>query len=202
MFTIIRDAGWPIWPLLIASILTLGLIIERAWSLRRNQVLPPQLTDEVLLVMNTHAVNAQTLERLHRHSPLGQILAAGLEKISGSATDIANSMEESARRVAHELERYLNALGTIASVAPLLGLFGTVIGMIEIFAHQDNSSGAPAALAHGISVALYNTAFGLLVAIPALIFWRIFRRRVDQLLIELEAQAARFLKNAKKPEST
>lgn len=197
MFTIIRDAGWPIWPLLLTSILALAFIIERAWALRRKRILPAQLTDEVLSVLrNNKDITPETFERLRNHSPLGQILSSGLQEIAHGTNQAMASMQETGKRVAHELERYLNALGTIASVAPLMGLFGTVIGMIEIFASQDSSSGTPITLAHGISVALYNTAFGLLIAIPALICWRTFRRHIDQLVFELETQAAYFLKQA------
>lgn len=197
LYNIIHDAGWPIWPLLLASILALALIIERTWSLRRKRVLPTELTEEVLAVLYSNAINSATLDRLRHHSPLGQVLASGLEQMRhGTIADASTRMQETGKRVAHELERYLNALGTIASVAPLLGLFGTVIGMIEIFASQDGN-GSPAALAHGISIALYNTAFGLIVAIPALIFWRVFRRHVDELVVELETQATYFLNHAR-----
>jgi biopolymer transport protein ExbB len=197
LFTIIRDAGWPIWPLLFTSILAVAFIIERSWALRRKRILPVQLTDEVLSVLhNTSNVTPETLERLRHHSPLGQILSVGLQELVRGSDQAAACMQEAGKRVAHELERYLNALGTIASVAPLMGLFGTVIGMIEIFASQDASTGSPTALAHGISIALYNTAFGLLVAIPALICWRTFRRHIDQLVFDLEIQAAYFLKQA------
>lgn len=197
MFTIIHDAGWPIWPLLFTSILAVAFIIERAWALRRKRILPVQLTDEVLSVLrNNSNVAPETFEHLRHHSPLGQILSAGLQELARGNDQAASSMQEAGKRVAHELERYLNALGTIASVAPLMGLFGTVIGMIEIFASQDTSTGTPITLAHGISVALYNTAFGLLIAIPALICWRTFRRHIDQLVFDLEIQAAYFLKQA------
>lgn len=196
LLTIIRDAGWPIWPLLAASILSLAFIIERSVSLRRKRVLPPQLTNEVLTVLRSGDVTSDTIKRLRAHSPLGEILAVGVEQITqNTAQEAAASMQEMGKHVGHELERYLSALGTIASIAPLLGLFGTVVGMIEIFASQD-SNGTPAALAHGISVALYNTAFGLIIAIPTLVFWRTFRRHVDELLVELERQAAYFLKCA------
>lgn len=197
MFTIIRDAGWPIWPLLFTSILAVAFIIERTWALRRKRILPAQLTDEVLSVLhNSSKVTPETFERLRHHSPLGQILSVGLQELVRGSDQAAICMQETGKRVAHELERYLNALGTIASVAPLMGLFGTVIGMIEIFASQDTSAGTPITLAHGISVALYNTAFGLLIAIPALICWRTFRRHIDQLVFDLEIQAAYFLKQA------
>lgn len=197
MFTIIRDAGWPIWPLLFTSILAVAFIIERTWALRRKRILPAQLTDEVLSVLhNSSNVTPETFERLRHHSPLGQILSVGLQELVHGSDQAATCMQEAGKRVAHELERYLNALGTIASVAPLMGLFGTVIGMIEIFASQDTSTGTPITLAHGISVALYNTAFGLLIAIPALICWRTFRQHIDQLVFDLEIQAAYFLKQA------
>lgn len=198
LYNIIHDAGWPIWPLLIASFIAVVLIIERTWSLRRSQILPPELTEDVLTALYNDNINATTIERVRQHSPLGQILASGLSPLQhADLNEASTQMQEAGKRVTHDLERYLSALGTIASVAPLLGLFGTVIGMIEIFASQDGSSGSPAALAHGISIALYNTAFGLIVAIPALIFWRSFRRRIDELAVELEIQATHFLNQAK-----
>jgi len=197
VFSIIQAAGWPIWPLLLASVLALALIVERFLSLKRSKVLPPKLYDEALAVAQQRRATPEAVNTLEQSSPLGRVLAAALRHVvlqPQTSRDAAKEVvEEAGRAVAHELERYLNALGTIASVAPLMGLLGTVIGMIEIFGSQGGTGANPEQLAHGISVALYNTALGLIVAIPALIFWRFFRRRVDDYVAELEFRATAFL---------
>lgn len=196
MFSLIEAAGWPIWPLLLASVVALALIVERLLSLRRSRVLPASLYDEALSIARQRRATPDVVEALARTAPLGRVLAAGLRHVLAepdTSRDAAkDAIEEAGRAVAHDLERYLNALGTIASVAPLMGLLGTVIGMIEIFGSPEGGA-TPEQLAHGISVALYNTAFGLIVAIPALIFWRHFRRRVDDHVAEMEARAIAFL---------
>jgi biopolymer transport protein ExbB len=133
------------------------------------------------------------LSKLAADSPLGQIFAAGLRNVKSSREVMKESIEEAGRAVTHDLERFLTSLGTIAAIAPLLGLLGTVIGMVEIFGSQTPTGSNPAVLAHGISVALYNTAFGLIVAIPAMIFYRFFRARVDNLAIEMEQQAIKLV---------
>lgn len=195
MYSIIQAAGWPIWPLIACSILGLAIVMERFYSLHTPKVIPPKLLEEVLGVLRNGIPQSDVLNQLEGNSALGEVLASGLRLVSQNPRcteeDIRNAMEGRGRVVAHKLERYLAALGTIASAAPLMGLFGTVVGMIEIFGSQTGgSTGNPAQLAHGISVALYNTAFGLLVAIPALIFWRYFRSKVDAQLLELETGAA------------
>lgn len=203
MFSIIQAAGWPIWPLIACSVLALALIIERFLSLKTAKVAPPNLLDEALTVSRTAVPSPEVVKQLEQNSALGEVLASGLRALNTdprcSDSDLRASMENTGRAVAHRLERYLNALATIASAAPLLGLLGTVIGMIEIFGSQSGAGGAtggnPAALAHGISTALYNTAFGLIVAIPALIFWRYFRGRVDAYLLALELSAERFARH-------
>ena len=194
MGSIFIAAGWPIWFLLAASIIALALIIERFIVLRRKKVIPANLLDEVVGLFRAKKVTPEVVNRLEHNSPLGRILAAGLRNESASREVMKESIEEAGRAVAHELERFLNHLGSIATAAPLLGLFGTVIGMIEIFGAQAPTGGTnPALLAHGISVSLYNTAFGLVVAIPSLIFYRHFRGKVDSLVIEMEQQAVRFV---------
>lgn len=198
MFAVIQAAGWPIWPLLIASVIALALIVERTISLRRDRVLPPDVLDKALqLVRRPHSKSSEALEQMALASALGKILVTGVRFVSqnpDAPRDVAKeTIEETGRAVAHELERYLSALGTIASVAPLMGLFGTVVGMIEIFGSQSAAGTDPTQLAHGISVALYNTGFGLMIAIPAMIFYRYFRARVDAYLVELETQAVHFL---------
>lgn len=200
MFSIIQAAGWPIWPLVACSILALALIIERFINLKTAKVAPPKLLDEALAVSRTAVPMPDVVTQLEQNSALGEVLASGFRALNSdprcTEEELRAAMELTGRAVAHRLERYLNALGTIASASPLLGLLGTVIGMIEIFGSQSPSGGAtggnPALLAHGISVALYNTAFGLMVAIPSLIFWRYFRGRVDEYLLTLELSAERF----------
>ena len=189
MIALIEAAGWPIWPLILASILSLAIIFERFYTLRRNQILPPGLLKQALENTKRGGMDVNGLRALADGSPMGRILAAGIRNLNSSREVMKDALEEAGRAVAHDLGRYLNALGTIASVAPLLGLLGTVIGMVEIFGAQTPTGGNPAVLAHGISVALYNTAFGLIVAIPSMIFYRYFRGRVDAFLTEMEQQA-------------
>jgi biopolymer transport protein ExbB len=192
--SIFLAAGWPIWFLLVASIIALTLIIERAIVLRRSKVLPPHLLDEVIGLHRARKVTPDVLARLENNSPLGRVLAAGLRNEKAPREVMKESIEEAGRIVNHELERFLNQLATIYTAAPLLGLFGTVIGMIEIFGAQAPSGTTnPAQLAHGISVSLYNTAFGLVVAIPSLIFYRHYRGKVDSLVVEMEQQAVKFV---------
>jgi biopolymer transport protein ExbB len=202
LLSIIQAAGWPIWPLVACSILALALIIERFLSLKSTKIAPPKLLDEALAVSRTSVPAPDVVKQLEQNSALGEVLASGFRALNSdprcSEMDLRSSMESTGRAVAHRLERYLSALATIASAAPLLGLLGTVIGMIEIFGSQapgGATGGNPAQLAHGISVALYNTAFGLIVAIPSLIFWRYFRVRVDDYLLTLELSAERFARH-------
>ncbi|AEG93286.1 MotA/TolQ/ExbB proton channel family protein [Ramlibacter tataouinensis] len=202
MFSIIQAAGWPIWPLIACSILALALVIERFVSLKTAKVAPPRLLDEALAVSRSAVPTPDVVRQLEQNSALGEVLASGFRALNSdprcSEENLRASMEGAGRAVAHRLERYLSALATIASAAPLLGLLGTVIGMIEIFGSQApgaSTGGNPAQLAHGISIALYNTAFGLMVAIPALIFWRYFRARVDGYLLSLELASERFVRH-------
>ncbi len=194
MYSIIQAAGWPIGLLLLASIIALALILERLIALRRNKILPPNLLAEVIELYRSRQVTPKVIAKLEENSPLGRVLAAGLRNERASREIMKESIEEAGRGVAHELERFLSAIGTIASTAPLMGLFGTVIGMIEIFGAQAPTGGTnPQELAHGISTALYNTAFGLVIAIPSLIFYRYFRNKVDGVVVEMEQQAVRFV---------
>lgn len=202
MFSIIVAAGWPIWPLLLCSVLALALVIERFVSLKTAKVLPPKLLSEAMSVSQVGIPGPDVVTKLEQNSALGQVLAAGFRAVNANPRcteeDVRVAMESSGRAVAHKLERYLPALATIASAAPLLGLLGTVIGMIEIFGSQPGASsgaGNPAQLAHGISIALYNTAFGLMVAIPSLIFWRYFRGRVDGYLLGMELASEQFVRH-------
>ena len=198
MFSIIQAAGWPIWLLIASSIVALALIIERLYHLRVARVAPPTLLDEVLGVSKTSLPTADVVNKLADNSVLGSVLAAGLRSVMAepriSEIALRQSLEHAGRIAVHQTERYLTALGSIASAAPLLGLFGTIIGMIEIFGAQAPSGITnPAQLAHGISVALYNTAFGLIIAIPSLMFYRYFRTRVDAFQLTMELAAERLV---------
>jgi len=205
LLSIIQAAGWPIWPLIACSVLALALILERFVSLKTARVAPPRLLDEALAVSRSGVPSAEVVSQLEQNSALGEVLASGFRALISNPrcteADLRASMEGAGRTVAHRLERYLSALATIASAAPLLGLLGTVIGMIEIFGAQAPTGGAtmgganPVQLAHGISVALYNTAFGLIVAIPSLIFWRYFRAQVDSYLLTMELASDRFARH-------
>jgi biopolymer transport protein ExbB len=193
VFAIVEAAGWPIWFLILASIIALGLIIERSMFLRSQRIAPPTLLDEVIKELKQRGVSDGMLTKLAASSPLGRIFAAGLKNIKSQPEVMKESIEEAGRAVSHDLGRFLTTLGTIASISPLLGLFGTVVGMIEIFGSQTAVGNSPAVLAHGISVALYNTAFGLIVAIPSMIAYRQFRSQVDNLTIEMEQQAIKLV---------
>ena len=206
MFSIIQAAGWPIWPLIICSVLGLALVIERFVSLKTHKVVPPKLLDEAIMVSRNGVPGPDVVKQLEQNSLLGAVLATGFRTYNtnprASEDDLRSSLEGAGREAAAKLQRYLGALATIASAAPLLGLLGTVIGMIEIFGSQAVEGagsvpgmGNPAQLAQGISIALYNTAFGLIVAIPALIFWRYFRARVDGYLLAMELAAERFARH-------
>lgn len=193
MITIIEAAGWPIWFLIIASITAVALIVERLMYLRSKNIAPVTLLAEVVQDLKQKGVTDEMLSGLQANSPLGRIFAAGLKNVKSSPAVMKEAIEEAGRAANHDLERFLTTLGTIASASPLLGLFGTVVGMIEIFGSQTAAGNSPAILAHGISVALYNTAFGLIVAVPSLIFYRHFRAQVDSLTIEMEQQAIKLV---------
>ena len=193
MFSFIEAAGWPIWPLILCSVIALAIIGERAWTLRRSAVIPRHLLGQVVADYRQNGVTPDSLSRLAAHSPLGQIFSAGLRNESATPEVMKESIEESGRAVALELERFLTTLGTIAAIGPLLGLFGTVIGMIEIFGSQTPQGSNPLVLAQGISIALYNTALGLIVAVPSMIFYRYFRAKVDAMLVDMELQSLKLI---------
>ena len=193
MFAILQAAGWPIWFLLLASVIAVALIIERAISLRAAKIVPPSLLEQVKSVYQRQGVSDEVLEKLATDSPLGAVLAAGLRNHKSSRYVMKEAIEEAGRAAAHEMERFLTTLGTIATASPLLGLFGTVIGMIEIFGSQSPTGANPQQLAHGISVALYNTAFGIAISIPSLIFYRHYKNKVDTFVVEMEQQAAKLI---------
>ena len=197
MFSILQAAGWPIWPLLLCSIVAVALVLERLYSLRPIRVAPVKLLDEVMSVTRASLPGAEVVNKLADDSVLGTVLATGLRAVIAdpriNETSLHGHFESAGRAAVHRMERYLNTLGTIASAAPLLGLMGTVIGMIEIFGSQAPSGNNPALLAHGISVALYNTAFGLMIAIPSLMFYRYFRGLVDAYTLDMEQAADRLV---------
>jgi biopolymer transport protein ExbB len=207
LFSIIQAAGWPIWPLIFCSVVGLALIIERFVNLKANKVLPPQLLDEAIMVSRNGVPSQDVVAQLEQNSVFGEVLASGFRALHSdpraSEEELRSTLEGAGRVAGSKLQRYLGALATIASAAPLLGLLGTVIGMIEIFGSQGADGGMgtvpgggnPAQLAHGISIALYNTAFGLMVAIPSLIFWRYFRARVDDYLLAMEVASERFARH-------
>jgi biopolymer transport protein ExbB len=193
VWDIIIAAGWPIWPLIFASIIALAIIVERFWALRSEVVAPSNLLPEVQKWMGQGTINRDSLVKLENHSLLGRIFASALANEKNSREVTKESIEETGRAVAHQLEKYLSTLGTIATVAPLLGLLGTVIGMVELFGAFTNSGHDVAQFARGISVALYNTAAGIIVAVPAMITYRYFRSKVDTLLLDMEQQAIKLV---------
>jgi len=195
VLSIIEAAGWPIWFILLTSVVALAIIGERFWSLRTSLVAPRDLLPATIQEYRAKGVTPELLQRLQDGPLNGRIFAAALANEKSPREVIKDAVEDAGRAVGLELERFLNMLGTIATVSTLMGLFGTIVGMIEIFGSTapGGGTGNPAQLAHGISVALYNTLFGIGVAIPAVIFYRHFRNRVDVLVVEMESQAIRLV---------
>jgi biopolymer transport protein ExbB len=194
MLEIVQAGGWLMLPIIACSVIAAAIILERLWTLQDKRVIPDELTAQVSHWASTSQLSPEHLQRLHESSPLGQILAAGLANRKAGREVIKQSIEDSGRHVVHELERYLNPLGTIAAISPLLGLLGTVTGMIEVFAAiTANGVGNPGVLAGGISEALITTAAGLSVAIPSLIGYRYLRGRIDGLVVRMEKEAIKFL---------
>lgn len=190
MLQIIHDAGWPIWLLIITSVLGLALVIERFLSLRTKHIVPEHLLDRVIELIRQKAPSSTALEKLATSSPLGRVLAEVIAVRHHDTTYRHAAIEDVGKDVAYRLNRYVPSLSTVAVVSPLLGLFGTVVGMIEIFGSYTPAGGDPAQLARGISIALYNTGFGIIIAVPALIFHRYFRARADYFLHQIEHQAS------------
>lgn len=193
MWSIIQAAGWPIWPLIIASVISLAIIGERFWALRADVVAPKNLLPDVQQWLQSGSLTKDACAKLEGHSPLGEIFASALGNVNASREVTKEAIEETGRAVAHKLERYLTTLGTIATVSPLLGLLGTVIGMVELFGAFTATGHDVAQFARGISVALYNTAMGIIVAVPSMIFYRHFRAKVDSLIVEMELQALKLV---------
>ncbi len=194
MFELFRAGGWVMWPILLCSVAALAIIGERLWSLQRKFVAPPNLLAQVQQWLTRKELDEQRLSLLRDSSPLGRVLAAGLVNRRHSRDIIKEAIEDSGRHVAPELERYLRTLGTIAAIAPFLGLLGTVLGMIEMFSGIGSRGvGDPSIVANGIAQALVATASGLGVAIPAVMFYRYFRGRVEALLIDMEQEAVKLV---------
>jgi len=189
VWDIIIAAGWPIWPLIATSVFGVAIILERFWSLRESYVIPQNLMEDVKKLVGSGSIKKDTVEALRANSPLGEIMAVAIENQNSSLEIIKDSIEEAGSQVSYMLERYLGALSTISTVAPLLGLFGTIIGMVELFSSFTSSGHDVAVFARGISIALYNTAGGIVVAVPAMIAFRYFRSKVDHLVNEMEQQA-------------
>lgn len=194
MLEIVQAGGWLMLPIIACSILAAAIMLERLWTLQPKRVAPTDLTSQIWQRVKQDRLDSRRIQTLHQSSPLGQILAAGLEKRYAAHDTIKETIEDKGRHVVHELERYLNWLGTIAAISPLLGLLGTVIGMVKVFAAITvNGVGNPAVLAGGISEALVTTAAGLCVAIPSLIGYRYLRGRVDSLVVRMEKEVMKFL---------
>ena len=194
MLDILMQGGWLMVPIIACSVISLAIIGERFWSLSSKKITPAQLVSSVWKLHKANQLDKSRVHSLSVSSPLGRVLAAGIMNQSHGREIMKESIEEAGRQVVHELEKYLNTLGTIASITPLLGLLGTVIGMIKVFAAiMEYGVGDPSVLAGGISQALITTAAGLTVAIPTLMFYRYFRGRVDELVIKMEDEAVRML---------
>jgi len=194
VLSIIEAAGWPIWLIIVTSVIALAIIGERFWSLRASVVAPRDVLPATIREYQSKGVSQDLINRLQRGPLIGRIFAAALINEKSPREVIRDAVEDAGRAVSLELERFLNTLGTIATISTLLGLFGTIVGMIEIFGSQNPAGGGnPAQLAHGISVALYNTLFGIGIAIPSVIFYRHFRNKVDVLVVDMESQAIKLV---------
>ena len=193
MWEIIEAAGWPVWLLIVTSVYGLAIILERAWSLRSSSIAPKNLSKEVFAMIQQGTIKKQSLDEISLSSPLGEILATAIRNQGSSLEALKDAIDEVGENVAFKLEKNINSLGTISTVAPLLGLFGTIVGMVELFSSFTSSGHDVAVFARGISVALYNTAGGIVVAVPAMIAYRYYRSKVDHLLNDMEQQAVKLV---------
>ena len=194
MLEIVQSGGWLMVPILLCSIVAAAICVERLWTLQRSRIVPKNLLSQIWSAVKTDDLDTQKLRELRANSPLGQVLAAGVSNAKRGRDVMKEAMEESASQVSHDMERYLTSLGIIASISPLLGLLGTVVGMIKVFtALMLEGAGNANVLAGGISQALITTAAGLSVAIPALIFHRFFLRRIDELIVTMEQEAGKLV---------
>jgi biopolymer transport protein ExbB len=194
MWEIIIAGGPVMWPIVLCSVIAAAIMLERLWTLQRKRVIPRELTDRIWKLVETRTLNERHIEALARNSPLGRVLAAGLANRNQGREIMKEVIEDTGRHVVHELERFLNPLGTIAAITPLLGLLGTVTGMIQAFeAITSQGVGDPQVLSGGIGEALITTAAGLIVAIPSLIGYRYLRGLVDFLVVEMEKEAMKLV---------
>ena len=194
MLEIVQAGGYLMWPIIACSVIAVAIVLERLWALQEKRVLPVNVANQVWEWLQHNQIEAQQIQQVHQSSPFGEVLAAGLAYRHAPRDVLKEVVEDSGRHVVHDLERYLNPLGTIAAISPLLGLLGTVSGMIRSFtAITTQGVGNPAVLAGGISEALITTAAGLTVAIPALIAYRYLRGRVDGLVVKIEKESIRFI---------
>ena len=194
MLEIVQAGGYLMWPIIACSVIAVAIVLERLWSLQEKRVLPANVANQVWECVQHDQIDVQQIQQVHQSSPIGQVLAAGLAYRHAPRDVLKEVVEDAGRHVVHDLERYLNPLGTIAAISPLLGLLGTVSGMIRSFtAITTEGVGNPTVLAGGISEALVTTAAGLTVAIPALIAYRYLRGRVDGLVVKIEKESIRFI---------
>ena len=194
MAEIVRSGGWLMLPILLCSIVAIAIVIERFWTLNATRISPKYVVAQVWTWLKNNQLDSTKLRELRLSSPLGQILAAGLLSSKNGRTAMNESIEQTAAQVVHDMERYLNTLGTIAAITPLLGLLGTVVGMIRVFSEiMLQGTGNANALAGGISEALITTAAGLTVAIPTYMFHRHFTRKVDSLVLSLEQESTKLV---------
>ena len=194
MLEIVQSGGWLMVPILLCSIVAAAICVERLWTLQRSRIVPKNLLSQIWSAVKTEDLDAQKLRELRANSPLGQVLAAGVANTKRGREVMKEAMEEAASQVSPDMERYLTSLGIIASISPLLGLLGTVVGMIKVFtALMLEGAGNANVLAGGISQALITTAAGLSVAIPALMFHRFFLRRIDELMVTMEQEAGKLV---------
>jgi len=191
---IVQSGGWLMVPILLCSVVAAAICVERLWTLQRSRIVPKNLLSQIWSAVKTEELDTQKLRELRSNSPLGQVLAAGVANARRGRDVMKEAMEEAASQVSHDMERYLTSLGIIASISPLLGLLGTVVGMIKVFtALMLEGAGNANVLAGGISQALITTAAGLSVAIPALMFHRFFLRRIDELIVTMEQEASKLV---------
>ena len=199
MFEIFKAGGPLMWVLLLCSMVSVTIIIEKFWSLSKNSVVPARLQSQIEELVKNQSIPANKIEMIRQHSPLGEVLAAGIANVSHGRDEMKQSIEESGRYVIHRLSRFLNTLGTISSISPLVGLLGTVLGMIEVFTEITGAGvGDPTILSGGFSKALITTATGLSIGIFSLMFYRFFRGKVQELTVSLEQNALRIVEAATK----
>lgn len=194
MFELVKTGGWLMWPIILCSVVAMAIIGERFWSLQKKYVSPPTLVKQIQQWLERKELNDARIDLLAETSPLGKILAAGLINRNNSREIIREAVEDAGRHAAPELDRYLNSLGTIATITPFLGLLGTVLGMIEMFSGiSSHGVGDPAVVAGGIAQALVTTATGIGIAIPSVMFFRYFRGKVEVLLVDMEQEAIKLI---------